>query len=76
MLLVDVMANYRASSHSASSHCVEVADDWREPSFSFSNGNCVEVRSGVAVRNTKDREGGTLRFTPAEWKAFIKGLRN
>ena len=38
---------------------------------------CVEVAAlpggGVAVRDTKDRGGPTLRFTDHEWRAFISG---
>ncbi|AVT38720.1 DUF397 domain-containing protein [Plantactinospora sp. BB1] len=49
---------------------------WRKSSRSNgSGGACVEVAdnlSGVVlVRDTKDREGGTLTFTPAPWQAFV-----
>ena len=30
-----------------------MAEDWRTSSDSFSNGNCIEVASGVAVRDTQ-----------------------
>lgn len=48
---------------------------------SFCNyGNCVEVgrtpEGGVAVRDSKDRDGGTLVFTADEWTAFVAGVRN
>ena len=53
---------------------------WIKSSLSFSNGNCVEVASlpdgGVGVRDSKDRSGPVLRFTPGEWHAFIGGARN
>jgi hypothetical protein len=49
-------------------------------SLSFANGNCVEVASlsggQVGVRDSKDSEGLVLRFTPAEWDAFVGGVRN
>jgi hypothetical protein len=49
-------------------------------SLSFANGNCVEVSSlsggQVGVRDSKDSEGLVLRFTPAEWDAFVGGVRN
>lgn len=52
---------------------------WVKSSFSFSNGNCVEVadlpEGGVGVRNSRDPEGAVLRFTPDEWHAFIGGAR-
>jgi hypothetical protein len=52
---------------------------WRKSSFSFSNSNCVEVDTdgpAVAVRDTKDRTGPVLSFTPGEWLAFLAGVRN
>lgn len=43
-------------------------------------GNCVEVATNlegvVAVRDTKDRTGGLLLFTPAEWAAFIASVKD
>jgi hypothetical protein len=30
----------------------------------------------VAVRDSKDREGSVLTFTPAEWAAFTDGVRD
>lgn len=54
------------------------APTWVKSSLSFSNGNCVEVASlpqgEVGVRNSRDREGAVLRFTPDEWRAFIGGV--
>lgn len=54
---------------------------WRKSRYSSSNGgNCVEVASNlpgvVAVRDSKDREGPALVFTPGEWQAFLAGARN
>ena len=51
---------------------------WIKSSLSFSNGNCVEVAAlpgGVGVRNSRDPDGPVLRFTPAEWRAFLGGAR-
>jgi hypothetical protein len=52
---------------------------WVKSSLSFSNGNCVEVAElpggGVGVRNSRDPDGPVLRFTPAEWRAFLGGAR-
>jgi hypothetical protein len=53
---------------------------WIKSSLSFSNGACVEVASlpggHVGVRNSRDRCGPVLAFTPDEWHAFIGGIRN
>jgi hypothetical protein len=48
---------------------------WHKSIRSGSNrGNCAEVADDlprmVAVRNTKNRDDGTLIFPPAEWTAF------
>ncbi|MEO3853470.1 DUF397 domain-containing protein [Acrocarpospora sp. B8E8] len=51
---------------------------WKKSSWS-SNGNCVEVArldgGHVAVRDSKDRDGNTLVFTPGEWTAFVQGVK-
>ena len=53
---------------------------WIKSSLSFANGNCVEVASlpdaEVGVRDSKNTAGPVLRFTPAEWRAFIGGVQN
>jgi len=49
---------------------------WRKSSYSGGNGgNCIEVGTNagtdcVLVRDTKNRPGPVLRFTPAAWKRF------
>ncbi|MGH3186355.1 MAG: DUF397 domain-containing protein [Streptosporangiaceae bacterium] len=49
---------------------------WRKSSYSGGNGGeCVEVgaqaKAGyVLVRDTRDRQGPTLRFTPGTWRRF------
>jgi hypothetical protein len=52
---------------------------WRKSSYSGTHGNCVEVARNlpgiVAVRDSKDPDGPTLIVSPAEWRAFIAGLR-
>lgn len=53
---------------------------WHKSSRSSASGNCVEVAQNlpgvVAVRDTKNRDSGTLIFTDAEWTAFISGIRD
>jgi hypothetical protein len=50
---------------------------WVKSSLSFSNGACVEVADlsdgRVGVRHSKDPSGPVLRFTSAEWQAFVGG---
>ncbi|MGW5578130.1 DUF397 domain-containing protein [Micromonospora chokoriensis] len=50
---------------------------WRKSTKSGSNGgDCVEVADNlpgvVFVRDTKNRDGGTLTFGPAAWQGFVK----
>jgi hypothetical protein len=52
---------------------------WRKSTRSNSGGNCVEVARNlpgvIAVRNSKHPRGPALRFSPAEWSAFLAGVR-
>jgi hypothetical protein len=52
---------------------------WRKSTLSNANG-CVEVAfvhndTRIAVRDSKNRHGPVLMFTPAEWAAFLGGVR-
>jgi hypothetical protein len=52
--------------------------EWRKSSR-CSNSNCVEVAfldNEVAVRDSKDKRGGILRFTSIEWKSFLDRARS
>ena len=55
---------------------------WRKSSRSANDDppdNCVEAATfpggAVAVRDSKNRTGPLLRFTPTEWAAFTAGVR-
>lgn len=50
---------------------------WKKSSLSNANG-CVEVlveHRQISVRDSKDKLGPVLRFTPVEWAAFLGGVR-
>jgi predicted secreted Zn-dependent protease len=53
---------------------------WIKASLSYANGNCVEVRSRpdgrVEVRNSRYPDTRLPPFTPAEWQAFLAGVRS
>jgi hypothetical protein len=53
--------------------------DWRKSSFSSANGGaCVETASGdgqVHVRDTTNRDGGSLSFTSEAWTTFTASLK-
>ncbi|CAG7606001.1 DUF397 domain-containing protein [Actinacidiphila bryophytorum] len=73
--------NWFKSSYSGSSgdDCIEVALAWHKSSYSSgSSGDCVEVATCpevVHVRDSKDKEGPQLAFTPTEWSAFVAYAR-
>jgi hypothetical protein len=53
-------------------------DKWRVSSYSGTNGNCVETASAdgvIMVRDTTNRDGGTLAFGADAWAAFLAVLR-
>ncbi|MEU8085919.1 DUF397 domain-containing protein [Micromonospora sp. NPDC049101] len=54
---------------------------WRTATRSSNNGgDCVEVADNlpgrVLVRDSKDRDGGTLTFAPAAWSSFVELVRS
>jgi hypothetical protein len=54
---------------------VNTATPWFRSSYSdYEGGNCVEVASrpsAVHVRDSKDKAGPTLTFSPEAWSAFV-----
>jgi hypothetical protein len=51
---------------------------WHKSSRSAVVANCVEVAllpDVVAVRDSKDRSGPALSFTPSGWLAFLAGVK-
>jgi predicted secreted Zn-dependent protease len=53
--------------------------EWMKAHASVNNGACVEVASigdFVAVHDSKEPEGPALTYTPREWEAFIRGVKN
>ncbi|MEV0840996.1 DUF397 domain-containing protein [Actinocatenispora sera] len=77
------LLEWRTSSRSSSSggNCVEVgAGRWRVSAHS-SGGGASRVEGGdvpdaVAVRDSKDRDGGMLVVGTAPWTAFVAAVRN
>jgi hypothetical protein len=53
---------------------------WRKSRHSDTDQGCVETAflpgGHVAVRDSKDRSGPALVYTPLEWDAFIKGAKD
>jgi Domain of unknown function (DUF397) len=53
---------------------------WRKSRHSGTEDACVEaafLRDGhIAVRDSKDRHGPALIYTPREWRAFIAGVKD
>ncbi|MEV4597305.1 DUF397 domain-containing protein [Amycolatopsis sp. NPDC049253] len=50
---------------------------WRTSSYSGQQGECVEVRTlseEAGVRDSKDREGGSLLIAGEAWRAFLERL--
>jgi hypothetical protein len=53
--------------------------NWRKSSASGASGGCVEAantESFVLVRDSHNRSGAVLRFTPAQWLELLRSIRN
>lgn len=69
---------WRKSSRSAYGECVEVGARWRKSSYSSETANCVEVAEMpevVAVRDSKNPDGGMLVFDEVVWRGFVAAVR-
>ncbi|MFF5218237.1 DUF397 domain-containing protein [Micromonospora sp. NPDC000442] len=53
-------ATWRTSTRSGNTDCVEVADN---------------LPGVVAVRDSKDRQGPVLAFTPSTWRSFVDKVK-
>lgn len=59
-----------------------VHDDpiWSKSTLSSTDGSCVEVAfcacGETKLRDSKDPDGPVLTFTPAEWNAFWRGVKD
>ena len=51
---------------------------WRKATYSGNGGNCAEVGQSsdhVLVRDTKNRKGAVLRFSPGAWRGLTDQLK-
>jgi hypothetical protein len=57
----------------------QLTSGWRKSSYSGNGGaNCVEAGNApdlVLVRDTTDRDGGTLAFPADAWRAFTEYVK-
>ena len=53
-----------------------LSEEWAKSTYSAGTDGCVEVRligETIEVRDSKNRDGGSLKFTKNEWEAFQSG---
>jgi hypothetical protein len=52
---------------------------WRKSRASGGGGECLEVARSelsVLIRDTRDESGVTLEFGPAQWRGFVRRVKN
>jgi len=55
------------------------SDVWRKSTAPQGGGDCVEVSitsESVLMRHSQSPHGPVLKFSLAEWQAFLTGVRN
>jgi hypothetical protein len=53
--------------------------EWRKSSHSGGQSECLEVctvHEAVQVRHSKEQDGPVMRFSQAEWRAFLAAVRS
>ncbi|MFJ9697945.1 DUF397 domain-containing protein, partial [Kitasatospora sp. NPDC101183] len=57
----------------------EQTAEWFKSSYSSQQGdNCVEalhLASGIAIRDSKDKSGPSLRFSAEAWQSLVAGIK-
>jgi Domain of unknown function (DUF397) len=70
--------NVRNSSLTLTASSDSARGAWRKSSYSGGGNNCVEVATGpatVAVRDSKNPEGGQLVLGASAWTAFTTAIK-
>ena len=52
--------------------------NWRTSKASGGSGECVEIAcddQSVLIRDSRNRSGSVLEFSPGQWSSFIRGIR-
>jgi hypothetical protein len=53
---------------------------WTKSSYSYANGNCVEVAGLpgglIGIRDSRNAAGAVLAVAPRRWRAFLSELRD
>jgi hypothetical protein len=57
---------------------IQEKNDWRKARRSLGNGECVEVvqvKSGVAVRDSRNKAGTMLVYSRVQWSSFVADIK-